>query len=131
NKFENIRWLGRGPWENYSDRKESADMGVWSGTVSNQYVPYVRPQENGNKEGVKIIAEDNPFSFSALHFMANDLASTRHNYELQPRPVIVLSLDAKMSGLGNSSCGPGVLERYAVSPAQSYRLHLRFEPCRQ
>jgi beta-galactosidase len=142
--FENVRWLGRGPWENYSDRKASADLGVWSGTVSNQYVPYVRPQENGNKEdvrwltltdengeGLKIVAENNPFSFSALHFTANDLASARHNSELQPRPEIILSLDAKMSGLGNSSCGPGVLERHAVSPAQSYRLHMRFEPCRQ
>jgi beta-galactosidase len=142
--FENVRWLGRGPWENYSDRKESADLGVWSGPVSNQYVPYVRPQENGNKEdvrwltladengeGLKIVAETNPFSFSALHFTANDLTSARHNYELHPRPEIILSLDSKMGGLGNSSCGPGVLERHAVSPAESYRLRLRFEPCRQ
>jgi beta-galactosidase len=54
----------------------------------------------------------------------------RHNYELRPRPEIILSLDAKISGLGNSSCGPGVLARYAVSPAQTYRLHLRIQPCR-
>jgi beta-galactosidase len=137
--FENIRWCGRGPWENYSDRKESADLGVWQGTVGRQYISYVRPQENGNKEdtrwleltdatgaGVKISAAQNPISFSALHFTANDLAAARHNYELQPRPEIILSLDAKMSGLGNSSCGPGVLERFAVPPA-NYSLKIQFQ----
>jgi beta-galactosidase len=140
NDFENIRWLGRGPWENYSDREASADVGVWKSTATEQYVPYVHPQENGNKEdvrwveftdangnGLKISAEENPFAFSALHFPANDLASVRHNYELQPRPEIILSLDAKMSGLGNSSCGPGVLAEYAVAPAK-YTLNLRLSP---
>ena len=138
--FENVRWLGRGPWENYSDRKDATDMGVWASTVDDQYVPYVHPQENGNKEdvrwleltdasgsGVKISAEENPFSFSALHFTVNDLASARHSYELKPRPEIILSLDAKQSGLGNSSCGPGVLEKYSVLP-KNYRLHLWFSP---
>jgi beta-galactosidase len=139
--FENVRWLGRGPRENYPDRKTSADMGVWRSTVAEQYVSYVRPQECGNHEdtrwveltdvqgsGVKISARQNTFSFSALHFTANDLASVRHNYELQPRPEIILSLDAKMSGLGNSSCGPGVLQSYAVSPSQIYHLNLRISP---
>jgi beta-galactosidase len=138
--FENVRWLGRGPWENYSDRKDSADTGVWSGTAGEQYVPYVRPQENGNKEdvrwleltdengnGLKISAEANSFSFSALHFTAADLASVRHNYELRPRPEIILSLDAKQCGLGNSSCGPGVLEKFSVPPTNHF-LHLKFSP---
>ena len=97
--LNHVRWLGRGPWENYSDRKQSADLGVWSGTVDEQYVPYVRPQENGNKEdtrwlaltddagqGLKISTLGDAFSFSALHFTAADLASARHNYELKPRP---------------------------------------------
>jgi beta-galactosidase len=140
-EFENLRWLGRGPWENYPDRKDSADMGVWTSTVAQQYVPYVRPQENGNKEdtrwleltaadgsGLKISSTGGPFSFSALHFTANDLASVRHNYELKPRQEIILSLDAKQCGLGNSSCGPGVLKRYSVSPSQTCRLSLRFQP---
>jgi len=140
NDFENIRWLGRGPWENYADRKTSADIGVWHSAVGEQYVPYVRPQENGNKEdvrwleltdqtgtGIKISAGDDLFSFSALPFTAADLATVRHNYELKPRPEIILSLDAKMCGLGNSSCGPGVLEKYSVPPT-NYFLHLTFSP---
>jgi beta-galactosidase len=129
--FETIRWLGRGPWENYPDRKDASDLGVWHGTVTDQYVPYVRPQENGNKEdvswlelqdangnGLKISTAANPFSYSALHFTATDLASARHNYELKPRAEVVLSLNAKQSGLGNSSCGPGVLERYSIRPQE-------------
>jgi beta-galactosidase len=140
NGFENVRWRGRGPWENYPDRKAGADLGVWSSPVSEQYVPYVRPQENGNKEdvrwveltdthgnGLKIATRENPFSFSALHFTAADLAAARHNYELPPRPEIILSLDARMSGLGNGSCGPGVLEKYSVRAA-SYSLKLQLSP---
>lgn len=140
-EFENLRWYGRGPWENYSDRKRSADMGVWSGTVTGQYVPYVKPQETGNKEdvrwltltdtngtGLRVVAEGKPMAVSAIHFTAADLAAVRHNYELKPRPEVVLSLDAKQSGLGDSSCGPGVLERYAVLPAQTYHLRLLFRP---
>ena len=113
-------------------------MGVWKSTVAEQYVPYVRPQENGNKEdvrwleltdangsGLKISTEQSPLSFSVLHFTTADLAAARHNFELQPRAEIILSLDAKMCGLGNSSCGPGVLEKHAVPP-QNYGLHLRF-----
>jgi beta-galactosidase len=113
-------------------------MGTWSSTVTEQFVPYVRPQENGNKEDVRWLAladarasglwvgvEGTPISVSALHFTAADLAPAKHDYELKPRPEIVLSLDVRNSGLGNGSCGPGVLERYSVPP-QSYRLHLRF-----
>ena len=140
-EFQSFRWCGRGPFENYSDRKQSADIGIWSGTVAGQFVPYVRPQENGNKEDVRwatltdadgkgllVVAEENPIAVSALPFTAADLISVRHNFGLKPRSETILSLDARQSGLGNSSCGPGVLERYAVPP-QPYHLHLRFLPC--
>ncbi len=138
--MENVRWLGRGPWENYPDRLDSADMGVWNSTVSNFYVPYVRPQETGarqdthwleltdaNGHGLKIATLENSFSFSALHFTTADLASVRHNYELNPRPETILSLDARQSGLGNSSCGPGVLTQFSIPP-QICELNLKFTP---
>jgi beta-galactosidase len=137
--FDRFRWYGRGPFENYSDRKQAAEMGVWSSTVNDQFVPYVRPQENGNKEEVLWLTltdakgkgllvwctAGEQFGASALHFTTTDLAAAKHNYELKPRPETILSLDAKQSGLGNGSCGPGVLERYAVPPKE-YRLRLRF-----
>ena len=138
--FENFRWYGCGPWENYADRKQSADVGVWTSTVNDQYVPYVRPQETGNKEGVRWLSltdaqgrgllikdEGAPMAASALHFTVADLTAVRHSYELKPRPEIILSLDARQCGLGNSSCGPGVLEQYAVPP-KDYSLKLQFSP---
>lgn len=137
-QFENFRWYGRGPWENYPDRKDSTDMGIWSSSVDDQYVPYVRPQENGNKEdvrwltltdaagrGLRVADDDHSMAVSALHFTVADLASVRHSYQLKPRPEVVLSLDAAQCGLGNSSCGPGVLQPYAVPPTE-YSLNLRF-----
>ncbi len=138
--LDRFQWSGRGPHENYADRKESAHIGLWSGTVDEQFVPYVRPQDNGNKEdvrcltltdssgrGLRVVAMRDPIAASALRFTAADLAAARHVHELRPRDEIVLSLDARQSGLGNSSCGPGVLAGYAVPP-QPYNLHLRFLP---
>jgi len=140
--LENLRWQGRGPWENYPDRLDSTDLGVWRSTVSDQAVPYLRPQDTGNKEatrwltltdgsgqGLKVETAGQPFAFSALHFTAQDLASTRRHFELQPRPEVVLSLDARMSGLGNSSCGPGVLVKYAVPPT-NYSLRVKLSAIR-
>ncbi len=139
--LERYRWYGRGPHENYSDRKTAADMGIWSSTVAEQYTAYVKPQENGNHEdirwlaltgaddrGLVIVSAGDPIAASALHFSATDLAAVKHAYELKPRTDTVLSLDAKHSGLGNGSCGPGVLLRYAVT-IQPYHLAVIFAPC--
>lgn len=137
-ELERFSWYGRGPHESYPDRKTSAQMGVWSSTVTEQFVPYARPQENGSHEDVRwlaltaavgsgllFVALDEPMAATALHCTAADLTAARHPHELTPRSEVVLSLDACRSGLGNSSCGPGVLERYAVSPDRAYRLHIR------
>jgi len=51
--LEHLQWFGRGPWENYSDRKRSALLGVWETTVTDDYVPYILPQEYGNKTDVR------------------------------------------------------------------------------
>lgn len=138
--LEQFSWYGRGPHENYVDRKTSAAMDVWQSTVNEQYLPYPRPQETGNKEdirwlsltddsgqGILISAQDAPFSASALPFTATDLDLATHTHELRPRPEVVLSLDARHSGLGNSSCGPGVLQKYAVPP-EACQLRIRIQP---
>jgi beta-galactosidase len=139
-RFERFRWYGHGPHENYIDRKRSADVGVWSGSVAEQSIPYPRPQETGNKEDVRwltltdqsgvglLVIADPPMAASALHFTAADLTDARHAFELTPRPETILSLDARQCGLGNGSCGPGVLPRYAVPP-QPYELRLSLRPC--
>ncbi|MCA9236357.1 MAG: DUF4981 domain-containing protein, partial [Planctomycetales bacterium] len=138
--FERLAWFGHGPHENYPDRLLSSPLGIWRSTVAEQYVAYARPQETGNKEGVRwlaladqqgagllVVSLEAPISASALHVTAEDLASVRHAYELKQRPEVVLSLDARQCGLGNSSCGPGVLRRYAVLP-QPYEMKLALIP---
>lgn len=132
---EEIRWDGRGPHENYIDRKESADLGTWRSTVADQYVPYPHPQETGNKEDVSTVTigtkaheftvetQGKPFSMSALHFTVGDLDKADHACELVPRKETVLSIDAAQLGLGNGSCGPGVLKKYAIEK-KKHELHL-------
>lgn len=135
--YDWFTWYGRGPHDNYPDRKTSAAMGLWSGRVSEQYVHYPRPQDNGNKEdvqyllltnksgqGISINAVENTFSASALHYTAQDLSKTTHDCYLKPRKEIILSLDAAVLGLGNSSCGPGVLKKYAIKKKE-HILHIR------
>ncbi|TWU27712.1 glycoside hydrolase family 2 TIM barrel-domain containing protein [Bythopirellula polymerisocia] len=136
-ELETMTWFGHGPHENYPDRKESCPLGLWTSTVTQQYVPYPRPQENGNKEGVRwialtdeigrgmVVVAAQPIAASALHYTVDDLAVASHAHLLKPRQEVVLSLDARQSGLGNSSCGPGVVQRFAVPP-ESYKLQVSF-----
>ena len=138
--YEQLAWYGRGPWDNYPDRKQSCPIGLWKSTVSEQYVHYPRPQDSGNHEectlvelktkkgkGIRIEAVDVPFSFSALPYSAPYLASKTHDYELQDQGKVYLSIDCAVMGLGNSSCGPGVLKKYTV-PTTPQTLRIRILP---
>ena len=138
-ELENIKWHGHGPFENYSDRKTNSPVGVYKSTVTEQYFPYPVPQETGNKEnvqwiqlsdkagkGLRFTCTSEKMSGSALHFTANDLDVATHAYLLKPRKEVVLSLDAIMLGLGNSSCGPGVLKKYSIEK-RPYTLNFRIE----
>jgi beta-galactosidase len=124
--LENLRWYGRGPWDNYSDRKDSATVGLWQSTVSEQYVPYIMPQEHGHKcdvrwlelhgvdgRGLRVAAQE-LLEFSALHFSDLDLYQAHHTYELVAHPDIYLNLDAAHRGLGTLSCGPDTRMEYRL-----------------
>ena len=137
-EYAQVSWYGRGPWENYPDRKESCPVGLWKSTVAEQYTHYPRPQESGNHEecawvelrgkGVKplrIEAADTPFSFSALPYSVQYLYSKTHDYELEPQGKTYLSIDCAVLGLGNSSCGPGVLKKYTIDKAKPHTLRIR------
>jgi beta-galactosidase len=136
--YEQFTWYGRGPHETYVDRKEGAQVGVYSGTVDEQYVPYVVPQENGNKTGVRWVALTNEdgvgllasgerwLEVSAHHYTTEDLTEATHTYELKRREEITLNLDYAQSGLGSASCGPGRLEKYQLKPEEMrYTVRLR------
>ena len=72
-----------------------------------------------------IEALDAPFSFSALHYTAQDMAAVLYDYLLKERDATIVNINCAVLGLGNSSCGPGVLKKYAIDPNQTHRLHLR------
>jgi beta-galactosidase len=124
--MELLEWYGRGPWDNYADRKASAIVAHYRSTVAEQYVPYVMPQEHGLKCDVrwlKLSSEagrslevhgEPALEFSASHFTAADLFAARHTFDLHPRPEVILCLDAAHRGLGTASCGPDTLDRYKL-----------------
>jgi beta-galactosidase len=125
-RLEQMEWFGRGPWDNYSDRKASAMVGLWRSTVAEQYVPYIMPQEHGHKcdvrrltlgdehgRGMQVVGRPT-FEFSALHLSDDDLFRATHTTDLAPRAEIFLNIDAAQRGLGTLSCGPDTLERYRL-----------------
>lgn len=137
--YTNISWYGMGMQDTYPDRLEAACIGRWNSTVDKQYVHYPRPQDSGNHEqvaeltltdskgnGWKVTTESGkPFSFSALPYSDMQLYNTAHNCDLKVEDHVYLNINAAVMGLGNSSCGPGVLTKYAIKQ-QPYSLHLRF-----
>jgi beta-galactosidase len=137
--FEQLRWFGRGPRESYPDRKASATVGRFQSTVTDQYVPYILPQEHGHRSDVRTLALTNEhgfgievegrptIGFSASHFTADDLYRARHTCDLEPRPEVVLSLDHAQRGLGTASCGPDTGQRYRLVES-AYRFSYLLRP---
>jgi beta-galactosidase len=120
-EFEQMQWFGRGPHESYWDRKTSAAIGLYSGTVWEQYHPYVRPQEFGNKTDVRwltltnadglglLAVGDAPLNARAMHFKTADLnvygtgTPNRHPTDLIRRDFVTLNLDGWQVGVGGDN----------------------------
>ncbi len=123
--FENYKFYGRGPWENYSDRNNAAMVGEYTSTVTEQYFPYSRPQHTGNKtnvrwasvtnkNGVGIAVYGYPYlETTALHFGDNDLDKKSFT-AIVKRNDVYFSVDAQQDGIGGASCGPGVRPEYRL-----------------
>ncbi|MDP2112928.1 MAG: glycoside hydrolase family 2 TIM barrel-domain containing protein, partial [Bacteroidota bacterium] len=138
--LDQVKWYGRGPFETYPDRKTGAKIGMYSGSVAEQYVPYLIPQENGNKTdvrwatlqntqgvGVKISASE-PFSFSAQNVQSDNLSRAWYPFQLKPFDGVTLNLDYALSGVGCTAIS--VLNKYRVMPSE-YQFNLVFEPYRK
>jgi len=138
-EFERLRWFGRGPVENYRDRQKAADVAVYEGTVTGQYVPYILPQEHGNKTDVRWIelasadgaairfTGDRLFECSAGHFTSHDLFAWKHTTDVVARPEVIVNLDYAQRGLGTASCGPDVLPQYVVDPGK-FQFNFTLQP---
>lgn len=136
--YELLEYYGRGPWDTYPDRWRSCHIGLWQSKVTDEYAHYPVPQDCGNhretsyvslstKSGrkVRVTAVDAPFSFSALHYTPQDIAAVRHDHELEEGDYTILTVDCAVLGIGNSSCGPGVLKKYSIDKNRKHRLHIR------
>jgi len=139
--FDQITWLGPGPQETYSDRKD-ARVGLYRGTVREQFCyDYVEPGESGNKvevrwvaltdqRGTGLLAIADPaqwLSVNASHHTADDLQAADHPFALPHRETVVLNLDWKQQGVGgDDSWGAWPHPPYLIPcAAQSYRFRLR------
>jgi beta-galactosidase len=123
--FENYKYYGRGPLENYSDRNNASKVGEYTTTVTDQYFPYSRPQHTGNKTdirwasltdktGLGIAVFGYPYvETTALHYADNDLDKKSFT-DIVKRDEVYFSIDAQQNGLGGASCGPGVLPAYVL-----------------
>ena len=129
--YENFDWYGRGPWDNYRDRKESCFPGLYHSTVNEQWTGFAKPQENGNKENVRyialtdnggnglMVASSTEMSATVGHWRAEDIYTDQRHRKLHPYevPMVkenVVCIDAANRALGNNSCGPDVLPKYEL-----------------
>ena len=132
-EYEHLEWFGRGPSESYPDRKAGMPISHYRSTVTDQYVPYIVPQEHGLKTDTRwftlanaqrncirfrLVNPDPTFCFSVSHFTPTDLTRAFHTYELEPRPEVIVCIDTEHRGLGTASCGPDTLKEYQLSKKQ-------------
>jgi beta-galactosidase len=127
-EYDTLTWFGRGPHENYMDRKRSADVGLYTSTVAEQFVPYVDTQETGAKEDVRwaaltygdgsglLVVAASTMSFRALHDTSQQLARARHPVELPKSDRVYLCVDHAQNGLGGARCGPPPMAKYTLQP---------------
>jgi len=133
NTLENLDYYGRGPLENYSDRKTSSLKGIYYSKVADQYVPYTRPQENGYKTDIRWfkLSGNNgngleikglqPLCMSALNNYPSDFdggisKKNIHSSDITPRSEVVVCVDLTQRGLGgDNSWGLPPHEQYVLT----------------
>jgi beta-galactosidase len=141
--LENVTWYGRGPMENYPDRKDCAFVGKYKKTVDEMAEKYVRACSMGERcdvrwvsltdnagKGIRITSACDLFDFSAQHYTDRDLWNVVYGHDLPAirKAETVLSLDAAMRGIGNGSCGPGPLQKYELETGKTYELSFVISP---
>ena len=129
-ELDRVMWFGRGPHENYEDMCFSAPVGLYDSTVEDLHEPYVRPQENGARGDVQVLAVTDVlgagimfvgekvygdgFSFTAHNYSDEALDAATHTNELEAEDMTTLSIDYRQCGLGSNICGPEPQEQYKI-----------------
>jgi beta-galactosidase len=139
-RFNKLTWFGRGPYENYWDRKTGAALGLYAGNVNELIHRYVRPQENGNRSDVRwmaltdansvgLVAVGMPtIDISAWPFTMQALEEAKHIHEPPPSETITVNLDYRQMGVGgDDSWGARTHPEYTL-PAKPYHYRMRLMP---
>lgn len=136
-KLQNFKWYGRGPFDTYPDRKTGAKIGIYAGTVDQQYVPYVFPQEHGNKTDVRWAGLTNSdgkglaiFAYPEMNvtvsnYDPDNIDRARYPFQLQKAGYVTLDIDHKVTGVGGTPVP--VRWEYRTWPEQ-YDYTIRIKP---
>ncbi|MDR2759352.1 MAG: DUF4981 domain-containing protein [Spirochaetaceae bacterium] len=138
--YSRITWFGAGPQESYPDRRAGALLGRYEDTPASLGVPYIVPQENGNRSGVRsvtlwgnqvpgdkpgriIIRPDKPVNMGVSRYSPENLFTGLHTTDLKdltqgPGAYWLLSIDVAQRGVGTATCGPDTLEPYRIRPGR-------------
>jgi beta-galactosidase len=152
-EFDNMQWYGRGPQENYQDRYTSAFVGNYSGKVADQYYAYIRPQENGNKTGVRWVKYTNDkgvglkftgigeINTSAHHnpmedfdhprggFNNPDNSPNRHTKDIVKKDMVRINIDLAQRGVGgDDSWGAFPYDKYRLFADKDYEYKFIISP---
>jgi len=153
-ELTNLKWFGRGPHENYTDRKTSAEIGIYESTVADQYTPYIRPQENGYKTDTRwlvltndeetglLITGDPVICFSALNYIHDDFESpgklsqyrkdaksaNTHTTDLKPRDLVNLNVDYGQMGVGGDDSWGAIIHPEYRLLERKYEYSFRLRP---
>lgn len=144
-EFERIVYYGRGPIENYSDRKVVTDLGLYDQKVSDQFYPYIRPQETGTKSDIRwwkilspsgeglLVTSDDVFSASALHYTIESLdegtvKQNWHSNEIEPAHLTNLLVDKVQMGLGCVNSWGAIPRPEYMLPYQDYEFRFMLTP---
>ncbi len=129
---DRVSYYGYGPYESYIDKHRASWIDRFDTTVGELHEDYVKPQENGSHYGCSMVRvgelgakAEEPFSFQASYYSLEELASKKHNYELQRSGAIHVHLDIQQSGVGSNSCGPELLKQYRFD-AEKFKWNIIF-----
>ena len=148
-QYDQMAWLGRGPHENYCDRNGSSFVGLYKGSVAEQYFAYDRPQENGNKTDVRwmsltdlkgnglMVIGAPTISGSAYLFPTEDLdepgtrKSQRHISDIQPKDMVTWNIDFKQMGVGGDTSWGAYPHQPYLIPARKMEFSFRLCPAQE
>lgn len=139
--LSHITYYGRGPQDNYPDRKTSQFIGVYKTDIKDMIVPWCKPQDMGNREEVKwcmisntegkgaLFTCQDSMSIEYLPYSDVEMITASHPYKLKESNTNFLHLDAAVTGLGGASCGPQPLKRDKVK-ATLHKMNIFIQPIR-